>query len=124
MIREYNNLWAVLSASSKASIRKIYNRSRNHQQGDIWHRGYADALNDLFGIHNLTAPTEKEAKESENLSLSAPQPSDAQRWEAYRLDLAKEIAVAKMNRQGVIDPREVVEDANEIVRLLKDPQDV
>ena len=130
-----NEIWAMLTPNEKLYFNYHF---KKHTGEYDW--GYQTALIDIFGSHNLTYQTKRKCTNPTENGISDPKiqsesaesvetsenPSNSFQsftdWNKYRLDLAKELAVAKMNRQGVIDPREVVEDANEIVKRLKETE--
>lgn len=137
-----NEIWAMLDAEAQKEVREMYVNAlivSVFNQGYTTHGMRLSTLEELFGKHNLTTKAEEKPKApnctnhtESTISDSKIQPESAESVETdtkedayfnYRLDLAKEIAVAMVHvfNQAYQDiPEDAVTITNEIVKRLKE----
>lgn len=115
---EKDAAWGALPDGFKKEVSRHYKSWNN----SLAFESECAVLDYIFGKHNLIA-TEEEKPKSElkhgEIVIPVRAEYDDSIWLAYRMGLAKELAVAAMSRKGCIDINELMDDVDGIVKRLK-----
>lgn len=119
-------VWQTLPEETRKEMRIAFNEAyqvSDNMYNSGWNDATASLLMKLFGKHNLTGNQLAEHSRYTPIIATADQKVQfIPNWHFYRMELAKELAVAAVSRKGCIDVNKLMDDVDGIVERLKGGQ--